>query len=54
MMHHLLDGSAEMQIINGAPWTDAQHAQGVNVREWLPQHLADRARESDADVRPWL
>lgn len=42
MMQNLLHESVEMQIINGAPleiqWTEARHAQGVNGREWLPNH----------------
>jgi len=42
MMQSLLAEPVEMQIINGAPlelqWTQARHAQGVNGREWLPDH----------------
>ncbi len=45
MMQSLLQEPVEMQIINGAPlevqWNDAHHAQGVNGREWLPEHPVD-------------
>ncbi|MFC3570680.1 hypothetical protein [Paracoccus sp. TOH] len=42
MLQELLGEPVEMQIINGAPleiqWTGPQYAQGVNGREWLPNH----------------
>lgn len=42
MMQQLLGRPVEMQILNGAPlelqWTESRHAQGVDAREWLPNH----------------
>lgn len=42
MMQQLLGQPVEMQILNGAPlqlqWTESRHAQGVDARNWLPNH----------------